>query len=183
MSVNIDFKKLKELCDNGAAAVTTHRDFLTNETCISIATRCDPFIEIRKEKEKMPPLSWESHPIGVSNYHRIHQMFFESLYDENKIKRVIFSKPMTIIIWEDGKKTYAKTTEDDEYDPFRGFLLCYAKKKLRKEVTQYKDFLFNMDSKGRYFIEYLIKGMHKDWKTYEKEVLNLYFKYIIMRKK
>lgn len=193
MSVNIDFEKLKELCDNGKAAVTTYRDSLTNETCISIATACDPFIEIRKEKkenipsliwerirkekEKMPPVSWESHPIGTVNYR---SMFSESLCrtNENKIKRVIFSNPMTIIIWEDGKKTYARTTEDDEYDPFRGFLLCYAKKKLRKEVTQYKDFLFNIDSKGRYFIEHLIKGMHKDWKTYEKEVLNLYFEYI-----
>lgn len=178
MSVNIDFKKLKELCDSGEAAVTTYRDSLTNETCISIATACDPFIEIRKEKkERIPPVSWESCPIGTVNYR---SMFSESLCrtNENKIKRVIFSNPMTIIIWEDGKKTYARTTEDDEYDPFRGFLLCYAKKKLRKEVTQYKDFLFNMDSKGRYFIEHLIKGEYKDWKAYEKEVLNLYFEYI-----
>ena len=129
----------------------------------------------------MPTSKW-GYPIGITNDYRV--FFTESWstnYDkskEDKIKRVIFNKPLTIIIWEDGKKTYARTTEDDEYDPFRGFLLCYAKRKLRKEVTQYKDFLFNMDSKGRYFIEHLIKGEYKDWKTYEKEVLNLYFKYI-----
>lgn len=177
MSVNIDFKKLKELCDSGEAAVVTHRDCLTNEFNISISTACDNVIEIREEKNKMPPLSWESHPIGITNDYSI---FFKSSCkaNKNKIKKVIFSNPMTIIIWEDGKKTYARTVEGDEYDPFRGFLLCYAKKNLRKEVTKYKDFLFNMDSKGRYFIEHLIKGMRKDWKTYEKEVLNLYFKYI-----
>lgn len=171
MSVYIDFEKLKELCDKGAATVVTHRDCLTNEFNISISTACDNVIEIREEKNKMPPLSWESHPIGITNYHRI---FFESSCktNENKIKRVIFSDPMTIIIWEDGKKTYARTVEGDEYDPFRGFLLCYAKKKLRKKVTQYKDFLFNMDSKGRYFIEHLIKGEYKDWKTYKKEVIH-----------
>lgn len=174
MSVNIDFEKLKELCDNGKAAVTIHRDYLTNETCISVATACDPFIEIRKEKEKMPPLSREIYP--SFDYSKFFERSCKT--NKNKIKKVIFNKPMTIIIWEDGEKTYARTSEGDEYDPFRGFLLCYAKKKLRKEVTQYKDFLFNIDSKGRYFIEHLIKGMYKDWKTYEKEVLNLYFKYI-----
>lgn len=177
MSVYIDFEKLKELCNNGAATITTHRDYLTNEFTISMTTACESVIEFRKEKEKMPPLSWERHPIGITNDYRI---FFESSRksNENRIKKVIFSNPMTIIIWEDGKKTYARTTEDDEYDPFRGFLLCYAKKNFRKEINHYKDFLFNIDSKGRYFIEHLIKGKYKDWKTYEKEVLNLYFKYI-----
>lgn len=172
MSVYIDFEKLKELCDKGAATVVTHRDSLTNEFSISISTMCDPFIEFRKEKAKMPPLSWESHPIGTTNDY---SMFFKSSCEtnknKNKIKKVIFSNPMTIIIWEDGKKTYARTVEGDEYDPFRGFLLCYAKKNLRKEVTQYKDFLFNMDSKGRYFIEHLIKGKYKNWETYKKEVI------------
>lgn len=167
MSVYIDFEKLKELCDKGAATVVTHRDSLTNEFSISISTMCDPFIEFRKEKEKMPPLSWEKYP--SFDYRK----FFESSCktNKNKIKKVIFNKPMTIIIWEDGEKTYARTVEGDEYDPFRGFLLCYAKKKLRKEVTQYKDFLFNMDSKGRYFIEHLIKGKYKNWETYKKEVI------------
>lgn len=172
-------KKLKELVDNGAATVVTHRDSLTNEFAISISTACDRVIEIRKEKEKMPPLSWESHPIGITNDYRI---FFDSdssrKSNENRIKKVIFSNPMTIIIWENGKKTYARTTEGDEYDPFRGFLLCYAKKNLRIEVTQYKDFLFNIDSKGRYFIEYLIKGKNRGWDVYKKKVLNLYFEYI-----
>lgn len=181
MSVYIDFEKLKELCDKGAATVVTHRDSLTNEFSISISTTCDQVIEFRKEKQKMPPLSWESHPLGMTNYR---SMFFESSCksNENQIKKVIFSNPMTIIIWEDGKKTYAKTTEDDEYDPFRGFLLCYAKKNLRIEVTQYKDFLFNIDSKGRYFIEHLIKGKNRGWDVYKKKVLNLYSEYVENKK-
>lgn len=172
MSFYIDFEKLKELVDNGAATVVTHRDSLTNEFAISISTSCDQVIEIRKEKEEMPTFS---------NDYRI---FFDSSRktNENKIKKVIFNKPLTIIIWEDGTKTFAKTTEGDEYDPFRGFLLCYAKKNFRKEINRYKDFLFNMDLKGRYFIEHLIKGKYKDWKTYEKEVLNLYFKYVENKK-
>lgn len=181
MSVYIDFEKLKELCNNGAATVTTHRDCLTNEFTIDITTACAPIIEFRKEKEEMPPLSWESHPIGITNDYRI---FFDSSRksNENQIKKVIFSNPMTIIIWEDGKKTYARTAEGDEYDPFRGFLLCYAKKNHRIEVTQYKDFLFNKDSKNRYFIEHLIKGKNRDWNTYKKQVVEVYVNEYFIKK-
>lgn len=59
-----------------------------------------------------------------------------------KIKRVHFSNNMTIIIWEDGKKTYAKPHGKDKFDKEKGFLIAYAKRfvaptKLKKEMERW----------------------------------------------
>ena len=46
----------------------------------------------------------------------------------DKIKKVIFSGPCTIILWTDGTKTIVRCTETDVFDPAVGLALCLAKK-------------------------------------------------------
>lgn len=43
------------------------------------------------------------------------------------IKKVIFSPPATIIIWDDNTKTIVKAQEDEPYDPEKGMAMCIAK--------------------------------------------------------
>lgn len=44
------------------------------------------------------------------------------------IDRVIFNDPATIIIWKDGSKTVVKRSEDDIWDPEKGFCMAIIKK-------------------------------------------------------
>ena len=46
----------------------------------------------------------------------------------NKIKKVIYNDPCTIILWTDGTKTIVRCTETDVFDPAVGLALCLAKK-------------------------------------------------------
>ena len=45
-----------------------------------------------------------------------------------KHKRVIFSKPATIVIWEDGTKTIVKCNKKDKFKKTVGFLMAYFQK-------------------------------------------------------
>lgn len=44
------------------------------------------------------------------------------------IDRVIFNDPATIIIWIDGSKTVVKRSDDDIWDPEKGFCMAIIKK-------------------------------------------------------
>ena len=45
-----------------------------------------------------------------------------------EIKNVVFNKPLTIIIWADGTKTFVKCGEGDTYDPEKGMAMAITKK-------------------------------------------------------
>ena len=44
------------------------------------------------------------------------------------IDRVIFNDPATIILWKDGTKTVVKRSDDDIWDPEKGFCMAIIKK-------------------------------------------------------
>lgn len=46
----------------------------------------------------------------------------------NKIKKVIFNNPATIVFWQDGTKTVVKCTEGEPYDPEKGLMAAITKK-------------------------------------------------------
>ena len=46
------------------------------------------------------------------------------------VKKVIFSAPATIVLWEDGTKTVVKCQEGDTFDEEKGLALCFMKKAL-----------------------------------------------------
>ena len=50
----------------------------------------------------------------------------EALIDA--IKKVIFSGPCTIILWNDGTKTIVRCGPDDEFDKEKGIAMCILKK-------------------------------------------------------
>lgn len=44
------------------------------------------------------------------------------------IKKVIFNKPATVVIWDDGEKTVVKCGEKDEYDEEKGLAMAIVKR-------------------------------------------------------
>ncbi len=70
------------------------------------------------------------------------------MINDLKVKKIIFSGPCTIVLWDDGTKTMAKVSDVDEFDPVTGVAVCFMKrilghtetnKILRKAHVQYWD--------------------------------------------
>lgn len=57
--------------------------------------------------------------------------------ETQKIKKVIFSDPATIVLWEDGTKTVVKTQKGDAYDPEKGLAMACMRKILSKKDYHY----------------------------------------------
>lgn len=56
-----------------------------------------------------------------------------------RIKRVIFNGPATIVFWNDDTKTVVKCREGDTFDPEKGLAMAIAKKALGNENGYYED--------------------------------------------
>lgn len=65
-------------------------------------------------------------------------IFKESVDLQSLIKDVKFNPPATIVFWSDGTKTVAKSSEFDDYDPEKGFMLCVMKYLLKPQLTEDK---------------------------------------------
>ncbi len=57
------------------------------------------------------------------------------------IKKVIFSCPATIVLWEDGTKTVVKSGDYDMFDPEKGLAMAFAKKALGNKGNYYNIFI------------------------------------------
>ena len=66
-----------------------------------------------------------------------------------EIKQVIYSDPVTVVIWGDGTKTKSRCDEDDIYDELTGFMLCVFKKLMTPKAMRkmFKDYVYDVDSK------------------------------------
>lgn len=64
------------------------------------------------------------------------------------IKQVIYSDPVTVIIWGDGTKTISRCDDDDVYDELTGFMLCVFKKALTPKVMRkmFNQYVYDVDS-------------------------------------
>lgn len=77
-------------------------------------------------------------------------MLMKKVYDDMpEIKQVIYSDPVTVVIWGDGTKTKSRCDEDDIYDELTGFMLCVFKKLMTPKAMRkmFKDYVYNVDSK------------------------------------
>ncbi len=45
-----------------------------------------------------------------------------------KIKNIDFQPPLTVVVWNDGTKTFVKCAEDESFDPEKGAAMAIAKK-------------------------------------------------------
>lgn len=76
--------------------------------------------------------------VSINGYIKRHE---HSIPNNLKVKRVIWNKPATIVLWKDGTKTVVKCDERDEYNKRYGFLLCCLKKALGNTSRGLNDML------------------------------------------
>lgn len=80
-------------------------------------------------------------------------MFNETLKDLDiyipDIKRVVYSDPVTVVIWEDNTKTMSRCEDGDVYDELTGFMLCVFKKALPPKVMRdiFEEYVYDVESK------------------------------------
>lgn len=112
----------------------------------------------------------------------------------NKIKKVIFNPPATIVFWMDGTKTVVKA-HDEDYDPEKGMAMAFSKKFLGNNHEYYdifKHWLKKFDKQFTVFKKVLLtkedviapwKGVdlpkleldldkERAWQTHVEEVAN-----------
>lgn len=61
-------------------------------------------------------------------------------FSPDKIKKVIFNDPATIVFWADGTKTVVKCDEHDVYDKEKGLAMCIVKHCLGNSGSYYNVF-------------------------------------------
>lgn len=59
---------------------------------------------------------------------------------KNRIKKVIFNDPATIVFWSDGSKTVVKCQENDKYDKMTGLAMAISKKAFGNKGRYYDIF-------------------------------------------
>ena len=61
--------------------------------------------------------------------------------DLARVKKIIFSPPATIVIWEDKHKEVVKCSDDEEFEPEVGVAMCFMKRifESRNQFTKLVD--------------------------------------------
>lgn len=81
------------------------------------------------------------------------------------ITKVIFNKPATIVLWEDGTKTVVKCSDRDLWNPEKGLAMCIVKKIFGSSYHEiFKKWIPEDKSRKSYFPGYLFKNSSKfEW--------------------
>ena len=91
--------------------------------------------------------------------------------EKTAIKRVIYSDPVTTIIWDDGSKTQSRCDERDNFDELTGFMMCVFKKIMKhKDMRQMFDTFVYGDDKN-YVKRDKVKQTNNVKKTYNTDWL------------
>ena len=109
-------KKIKDDYRYSPTSITTDYS-VSNETCWSIPSyiwTSVEFAECEKAIEKNKTEKKEKH----------------MKINMPKIKNIDFQPPLTVVIWEDGTKTFVKCAKDEVFDPEKGAAMAIAKKAL-----------------------------------------------------
>ena len=93
--------------------------------------------DLRERLGTQPKIRYDS----LYGYFKADAVSTASCFDRFSItiKKVIFNKPATIIVWFDGSKTVVKCQPGDVYDPEKGFVMAYLKKLLGNDNTFNKE--------------------------------------------
>lgn len=103
------------------------------------------------EEEEMPTrinVDYGSMFTGIKmmpiNNEEASKMYREQI---DKVKKVIFNYPATIILWDDGTKTVVRCGDDEKFDPEKGIAMCLLKKMLGN-TGDYNNYIRHLIAKG-----------------------------------
>lgn len=130
-----------------------------------ISYNTEPIYTVRLDKFHIPffdPVRSNEIKVNSKGLEKIQlkkeRKFMERGTDEMKkldVKKIIFSGPKTIVLWDDGTKTIVSMSKNEtKFDPEAAFCAAYTKK------------MFGSNSKIKRIIEQ--KSNYEDWKEKEK---------------
>lgn len=67
-------------------------------------------------------------PIPTIPYQTLYKRPYFNYLQLPKVKKIIYSGPKTIVLWDDGTKTVVGLGEGEEFDEYAGFCAAVAKK-------------------------------------------------------
>lgn len=65
---------------------------------------------------------------------------YNKMFNRDKVKKVIFNPPATIVYWFDGTKTIVKVQDGEIFDKEKGFAMACAKKFFGNKSNYYNEF-------------------------------------------
>ncbi len=101
---------------------------LNNRIEYEVTKFLDLFISIEDERTEEKEMGEQTHKEIVDKV----KIYFTRGTSDKKFeyKKIIFSGPATIILWEDGTKTVVKCSPDQTFDPYSGVAIAFMKKVL-----------------------------------------------------
>lgn len=95
----------------------------------------------------------------------------------DRIEKVIFNDPATIVLWSDGSKTVVKC-ENEKFDPEKGLAMAIAKKLLGgNQGYYYEVFKKWVPKKKTHSKKVVLKAVEKVRKDFDKEQVVRKYKY------
>ena len=82
---------------------------------------------LEKEEEPMPTNTPNDFIFKFINYRDL-VISTRRQINMQRIKKVMFNDPATIVFWSDGTKTVVKCGENDTFDPEKGLAMAISKK-------------------------------------------------------
>ena len=79
---------------------------------------------------------WES----IGNHYANVRKEYNKMFKMDKVKKVIFNPPATIVYWFDGTKTIVKVQDGEVFDKEKGFAMACAKKFFGNKGNYYDEF-------------------------------------------
>lgn len=79
---------------------------------------------------------WES----IGNHYLNVRKEYHKMFGRNKVEKVIFNSPATIVYWSDGSKTVVKSQSGEVFDKEKGFAMACAKKFFGNKGNYYNEF-------------------------------------------
>ena len=84
----------------------------------------------------------------INSSHNYYNQLIDKIIDKcgkkkkvlRNIKKVIFSNPATIVLWNDGTKTVVKCGENETFDEEKGLAMAIAKRALGNDGVYYEVF-------------------------------------------
>ena len=70
---------------------------------------------------------------------------YEKKHNHMSIKNIDFQPPLTIVVWEDGTKTFVKCAKDEIFDPEKGAAMAIAKKALGDKYAYIETISYYVD--------------------------------------
>ena len=93
--------------------------------------------------ESIPSGSLSRYSIDYNSYGQLIKVLYECGKKKKvlrNIKKVIFSNPATIVLWNDGTKTVVKCGENETFDEEKGLAMAIAKHALGNDGVYYEVF-------------------------------------------